>query len=879
MTDRFHEVLTTLSANLDRAPLLSLGAFIQEALAQIGEDLGADRAYVFTLSEAGDTLDNVLEWCRDGIDCMRSRNRAVSCERLPWLMGQLSQCSVVAIDDVQSLPAEARNEQEDFESQHIRSLIVLPLRHQEQLMGLIGFDWVRSHCKWPNGTKRALNRVAEMVAEALYRESTCMASARFASQARKFMAPLPGMVFQYEVDGLGKSTMPFVAEKLERFFGIEAATLQQHAKPLLDRIHDEDHARVMEAIDHSMAQTKPFHEEFRVAAGDRSMHWVRTTAIPERHSESVVWHGYLTEITDQIASEQTVIDQGLWTQTILENIDDAIFSIDQQGIIGSVNRSAERLFGYTAAEMKGERINIIMPEPHRSQHDAHLERYLFTGKTGVMGVSREFEALRADGSRFPIELQVTRITMNDSLYFIGVIRDITQRRRSEEKIHYLAYFDPLTGLPNRRLLGDRMEQALNTADQSGTAILFLGLDNFKALNDSFGHSMGDRYLRQVAHRLESKSSDNRMVARIGGDEFVVLLPGLDSDAARASLEAERIADEVRQELAGPFQLDGHEYIGSFGIGIALSHDQANTTEELLKQADMALHEAKKSGRNSVRVFSSAMKHEVERRLQLEREIRVGLEAKQFELHYQPQVQGGGRAGSVEALIRWRHPVEGWVSPGEFIPVCEQTGLILDLGGWVIEAACEQLAQWSRNHATAHLIVAINISMRQFHEPDFVARVLAALERTGAPPELLELELTESLFVQDMDEAIVKMKALRRHGVRFALDDFGTGYSSLSYLKRLPLNQLKIDKSFVQDIRNDGQDLEIARVIVALANTMGLEVIAEGVEVFPQCQALASIGCHRYQGFLFARPMPAESVIEALEQVQALDWQNMGTRMS
>lgn len=872
MSSKLSEIVSKLSASLEDAPLLAMGAIIQDVLIQIGEEIGADRAYIFTFSEADDTLDNVLEWCRPGIQGMQSENRAVPSAHLPWLMDQLSRRTCVAIDDVADLPKEAEAEKADFESQQIRSLIVMPLRHNRRLMGLIGFDMVQTHCQWSNKTQQELSLVPKIIAEALYRDSVPLAFTQFASQARKFMAPLPGMVFQCEVDSSGTARMPFVCEQLERFFGISSETLQHTAKPLLDRVHPKDLTRVMAEIGRSMRQVEAFEAEFRVRADDGSMRWMRGNAMPESLPDGILWHGYLVDVTDRVAAEQVVIDQGLWTQTILENIDDAIFSIDQQGIIQTVNRSAEKLFGYSTSQMTGENISIIMPEPHRSRHDGYIDRYLRTGKARVMGFSRELEARRSDGSLFPIELQVTQINMNQSRYFIGVVRDITQRKRSEKEIHRLAYYDPLTDLPNRRLLIDRMEQVLAVKGSPRMAILSMDLDNFKDLNDSLGHFMGDRYLEHVSQRLQSRASDNITMAHIGGDEFVVLMTELNEDPETARLEAERFADEIRQELSTPLQLAAHDYSGTFSIGIALAHEYPKTVEELLKQADIALHQAKSSAKkNTVRTFSEGMQDEVEMRVQFEGEIRRALEQNQFALHYQPQVQADGSVSSVEALVRWHHPVKGLIPPGKFISVCEVTGLIIDLGNWVIEAACEQLVRWSADDTTSHLRVAVNISMRQFHEQDFVAQVLAALERTGAPAQQLELEMTESLFVEDMDDAIEKMKALRERGVRFSLDDFGTGYSSLSYLKRLPLNQLKIDQSFVQDIDDDGHDLEIARMIVALADTMNLEVIAEGVETRQQRQVLESIGCSRYQGFLFAKPMPAENLLPSSQASSDVLW--------
>ena len=869
MTDGLHEKVVRLSANLARVSASQVQEAIFSALAQIGEKIKADRAYMFAFSEPDGTLDNVLEWCAAGIPREQHRNRNIPCSRYPWLMHQLRHGPCLAVDDVASLPAQALMEKSDLQDQQIRSMLLLPLKQGHQLFGFIGFDSVRGYRQWPDGLQRDLSLVADIIGGALQRESASLELAQAGSQLRKLMQPLPGMVFQYEVDSEDKARMPFVSERLQQFFGLDSETLRSSAGPLLKRIHDDDYARVMSAVNNSRQALSPFREEFRMLDGNNRTHWFEGIAIPERAADSVVWHGYLNEVTERVASEQTLIEQGQWTQTILNNIDDAIFSINEEGIIQSVNRSAERVFDYSAQQLSGQNIHIIMPEPYRSEHDGYLQRYLQSNEPRIIGRSRELEGRRRDGSTFPIELQVSQLTMNGHRYFIGVIRDITERKQSESRIEQLAYYDPLTGLPNRRLLADRIQHALNISSTEGTrgALLFLDLDNFKNLNDSFGHSVGDSYLVQFAQRIGESVPGNSTIARIGGDEFVVLLSHLSMDAEHASNQVERILDRVRLALTAPYRLGSHDYQGSFSIGITLFYDHAQTWEDLLKRADIALHEAKEAGRNTIRFFTPQMQRDVEHRVRLEGEIRKALTDGQFELHYQPQVIRGAEVAGVEALVRWRHPQDGWISPGQFIPVCEDSGLILELGAWVVETACQQLADWSRQVSTQHLIVAVNISARQFHQPDFVDQVIHAIKRTGAPPQQLELELTESLLVQDIDDVINKMESLRQLGVRFSLDDFGTGYSSLAYLKRLPFDQLKIDKSFVQDLLDNENDLEIARMIVALANTMQLEVIAEGVETWPQCHALADMGCYRYQGFLFARPVPPDHLLQTRVEIE------------
>ncbi len=432
---------------------------------------------------------------------------------------------------------------------------------------------------------------------------------------------------------------------------------------------------------------------------------------------------------------------------------------------------------------------------------------------------------------------------------------------AEDQINNLAFFDPLTHLPNRRLLIDRLQQALAACARSGRrgALLFIDLDNFKTLNDSLGHDVGDLLLSAVAHRLGVCVREGDTVARFGGDEFVVILEGLSDDTVEAAAQTETVAAKILATLAQPYQLSGHERNSTPSIGITLFSGHQDSIEDLLKRADLAMYQAKATGRNNLRFFDPAMQAVVSARATMEADLRQAVREDQFLLHYQAQVDGSGRLIATEALVRWQHPSRGLVSPAEFIPLAEETGLILPLGEWVMRTACRQLVAWAAQPERRHLSVSVNVSARQFRHPDFVHQVLEILDETGADPARLRLELTESLLLHDVEEIIARMSALKAHGVEFSLDDFGTGYSSLSYLKRLPFSQLKIDQSFVRDVLTDPNDAAIARTIVALAQSMGLAVMAEGVETEEQREFLAQQGCHAYQGYLFGRPGPAEAL--------------------
>ena len=437
------------------------------------------------------------------------------------------------------------------------------------------------------------------------------------------------------------------------------------------------------------------------------------------------------------------------------------------------------------------------------------------------------------------------------------IRDISSRKRSDEKINELAFYDPLTHLPNRTLLLDRLQQAMTVGPRNDThgAVMFLDLDHFKTLNDTLGHDMGDLLLQQVAQRLTDCVREGDTVARLGGDEFVVVLENLHANPAEAANQAQDVGEKILAALNRPYRLLEIDHHSTASVGATLFYGAKESSESLLKQADMAMYKAKEHGRNGLQFFDPAMQTAILERASLETELRRAIAANQLILHFQPQVVGDGRATGAEVLVRWQHPEHGLMAPGKFIPLAEETGLILPLGQWVLQAACEQLARWAQTPKTRHLSLAVNVSAYQFRRPDFVEQVLEALVNSGANAERLKLELTESLLIDDVPSVIEKMFILKAKGVCFSLDDFGTGYSSLSYLKRLPLDELKIDRSFVRDILSDHHDASIAKTIIALVQNLGMNVIAEGVELEAQREFLSAAGCHTYQGFFFCMPLP------------------------
>ncbi|MBS1228053.1 MAG: hypothetical protein H6R17_1330 [Proteobacteria bacterium] len=501
-------------------------------------------------------------------------------------------------------------------------------------------------------------------------------------------------------------------------------------------------------------------------------------------------------------------------------------------------------------------LDVSAPRQHDGSESELAARYQVEQALAKGSRVFEWRHRRMDGQEWDAEVHLMSFEHGGRTLLQFSLQDITERKLADEKINHLAFFDQLTGLPNRTLLLDRLKQAMASSLRSGNhgALLLIDLDYFKTLNDTLGHDMGDLLLKQVARRLTECVREEDTVARLGGDEFVVMLVNLSESQREAASRVELIVRKIYATLNQSYELKAVSYRISLSIGASVFLGQQTAIEAVLKQADLAMYKAKDAGRNSLRFFDPEMALDVLKRASLDKDLREAIERKQFVVHYQAQVTGCQVTGA-EALLRWQHPERGLVCPGEFISVIEENGLILAVGQWVLDVVCEQLADWATQAAMSQLTVAVNISARQLNQDGFVDQVLAALDRSGADPQRLKLELTESLLVENVEDTIGKMTALKAKGVGFSLDDFGTGYSSLSYLKRLPLDQLKIDQSFVRDILSDPNDAAIAKMIVVLAESLGLAVIAEGVETEAQRVFLAQYGCHAYQGYLLSRPLP------------------------
>jgi diguanylate cyclase (GGDEF)-like protein/PAS domain S-box-containing protein len=623
----------------------------------------------------------------------------------------------------------------------------------------------------------------------------------------------------------------------------------------------QDKAAADEDIERALRGEVDYDTEFRVRWPDGSIHCIRSIAKVKRDAKGLPLRmvGTNWDITKEREQQRE-----LNIAAVTFNSHEGIMIVGPDECILRVNKSFEEITGYRAEEVIGQTPRIL----GSGRHDKAFFASMWDSITTKGFWQGEIWDRRKSGEVYPKWTHISAVKdANGQLTeYVGTFTDITVRKQSEDKIHNLAFYDGLTGLPNRRLLQDRLRHVVvhNERTNRSGALLVINLDNFKALNDSKGHERGDQLLQQAGARILGCTRDGDTVARIGGDEFVVLLTDLNREDESPLAQARFLAQKLLDVLSQSYQLAGYAHRCTASIGITLLGAHHASEEDLMRQAEIALHQAKLIGKNTIQLFDPQMQDSVNMRVQLEHELQQAVDANQFRLYYQVQLDNDNHAMGAEALIRWLHPERGLVPPALFIPVAETSGLIVKIGRWVLEAACQQLRAWDENSATRHLILAINVSASEFDQSDFVDAVERLLKRYRIDPSRLKLELTESVIVSDIGEVIKKMHALKALGLRISLDDFGTGYSSLSYLKRLPIDQLKIDQSFVRDIVSDPGDAVMVKTIIELAKNFGLNVIAEGVETQAQFDYLKAHGCKVYQGYLFGRPVPLAAFMEELE---------------
>lgn len=548
--------------------------------------------------------------------------------------------------------------------------------------------------------------------------------------------------------------------------------------------------------------------------------------------------------------------------TVFES-QEGMFVADADAIILQVNKAFSQITGYQPEDVIGKNSEIL--------RSGQLSAHFYEDMRRELALNGYWQGedwnRRKNGEEYPCWLTISAVANSAGKVtnYVGAFSDITSHKQAEEKIHNLAFYDHLTGLPNRRLLLDRigLAKASSMRNRHFGALMFLDMDNFKVLNDTRGHEIGDRLLVEVARRLKNGVREKDTVARLGGDEFVVVLDDLDETEARAVTQIEAVAEKLLGILAEPYHLPTSvpdkqgtiEYRCTSSIGIALFRYHEDSVEDMLKKADAAMYQAKAAGRNAIRFFDPAMQQAVQMRSELEAQLRNSLGNHELILHYQLQIDAEGRPIGVEALLRWNHPERGMLMPDDFILLAEDIGEIVPIGCWVLEQACGQLKQWQGVDVLKQLRIAVNVSAKQFKQSDFVERIERLITNFGVDPALLKLELTESVILDDVKDAVSKMNELKELGIRLSMDDFGTGYSSLSYLQRLPIDELKIDQSFVRDLIGSASNESIVKTIIGLAKSLEMGVVAEGVEIQGQFDLLKEKGCNGFQGYLISRPVP------------------------
>ncbi len=650
------------------------------------------------------------------------------------------------------------------------------------------------------------------------------------------------------------------SDVLDSLFGIDE-TFERTVEGWQSLTHPDDRTMMEDYLKNEViGLCHKFVKEYRIIRqNDKAVRWVHGLGKLEFDFQGrpIKLYGTIQDITDQKLSEHE-----LRIAATAFEAQEGMTITDADGTILRVNSAFTNITGYSAEEAIGKNPRLLKS----GRHDKAFYAAMWQSITNTGVWKGEIWNKRKDGKIYPERLSITAVKGADGIVtnYVATFTDIAEIVATVDEIKHLAFFDPLTKLPNRRLLFDRLQQAMASSARTGNenALLFIDLDNFKTLNDTLGHDIGDLLLKQVAQRLASCVRGGDTVARLGGDEFVVMLEDLNEYILGAAGQVESVGKKILESIRKPYQIGAHECFSSPSIGITLFKGLEYGLEELLKQADIAMYQAKKDGRNTLRFFDPQMQNSINVRATLERELRYAVENQQLHLYYQIQVDASHRPVGAEALIRWIHPELGLVSPAQFIPMAEETGVILPIGQWVLETACVQLQAWQKNALTRKLALAVNVSAKQFRQSDFVAKVQAAIQHHAINPMLLKLELTESLLLDNIEDTIATMNSLNNIGVRFSLDDFGTGYSSLQYLKRLPLDQLKIDQSFVRDIATDNSDKAIVSTIIAMARSLNLDVIAEGVETEEQRRFLLKNGCTHYQGYLYSKPVPIDQ-FEAL----------------
>jgi diguanylate cyclase (GGDEF)-like protein/PAS domain S-box-containing protein len=784
-------------------------------------------------------------------------------------MERVRQGDAFQIPDGNTLPAEAEWERSILKAQGIRSLLIVPMGFVEHQTAFIGFENVREASEWRPEDIGLLRVIAQLMGDAIGRQRSQNAleqSPQYQNtnlekdkRYNRLIEALPAIFYRYSQ----RKGASYWSPQVEDILGFSQQDLLERPFLWHEAIHPDDLSMVDRAIA-DFEVGKAINLSYRIRNIDGAWHWFNDRSIGRLDVEGdVAIEGIAFDITVQKSMEESLRESEQRYRGVVEDTPVLICRFLPGGEITFVNKAYCQYFEKTAEELVGSNFLTLIPDKDRKNVMRNINALTINASTQ----SHDHRVVTREGI-----IRWQRWT-NRALFdheghaiaFQAIGDDITERKRIEALVEYQATYDALTDLPNRRLLLDRLAQALVHCRRRGYkgALLFLDIDRFKDINDSLGHLVGDELLREVSRRLNEKLREGDTSARLGGDEFVILLPEVGDTPEKAAQHAQLIAEKIQTALSSVFTIHNHEMQLTVSIGITMFPMDNDTADDIVRQADTAMYRAKKEGRNTIRFFLPRMQLAAEERLRMQNDLRQALVHGELHLHFQPQVDISGNILGAEALLRWTHPERGNIAPVHFIPVAEETGQILAIGKWVLSSALSQLKDWTHNFAESPIHkLAINVSPRQFRASDFVLQIERVLGETGADPNQLTLELTENIFIENLEDTVQKMEALRRLGVRFSIDDFGIGYSSLAYLKRLPVDEIKIDRSFISDIITDPSDANLVETIINMAEHLGLGVVAEGVETEEQLEFLREKGCRLFQGYHFSRPRPAED-FEAL----------------
>jgi len=905
----FAQLVLRLASHVADLPVASRDAGVSTALGELGEAVGADRAYSFLLDERGGTLRNDHEWCAPGIAARRAALQAVPFEVVAGWWQRFEADEPVVIPSVAALDPATYPEASVLTAQDVRSLLAVPMRRHGRTFGFVGFDAVRSERSWSDPEVQALKVAAHLIGGTLERAAAAAQRDEAHRRLANLANQLPGALFQFELGTDGARRFTYTSPRFAELLGVDTRPLAEDGRPALDRVHTDDREAFEAALRRSARGLARWDHVFRALDAEGRCRVIHGRAEPSRRADgTIVFHGVLHDVSERLRQQQALERAAAFRRSLLtlthdllarDVADDLYRSVLAHAVAhvpgadaGSVIvRGADDRFRFEAAhgfDLATLRSIAFEPADMARPHPPQVE-VIAGGDEHHLLAPNARRLLETAGRPYDIRatLSVPVVVHGETVAYLhldsferpdafdgdavesgtllgGLLGALLQRlslesklRLERSKLDHMAHHDHLTGLPNRVLLSDRLEQALSRdrRNGNGTALLVVDLDGFKTVNDTFGHAAGDQLLAAIGARLRETLRDEDTVARLGGDEFAVVAAGLADPTA-----ASAVAQKVVAVVTAPYDVAGREVRVGGSVGVAVAPQDGVDAGALLQNADLAMYRVKREGRGTVAFFTTDLDARMRARAQLTEDLRAAIQSGGLHVVFQPRVRlADGRPVGVEALARWDHPRRGPVPPMEFVALAEEAGLAHQLGAVVLELACGELATWRAEGRAADWRLAVNVSAHQLRTGELDVVVLDALARHGLPASALDLEVTESAMLDERPQVLEPLQRLRLAGVRVAMDDFGTGYSSLHRLAVLPVDTLKIDRSFVAGLGRLDRDAAVIDAILALAHGLGLEVVAEGVESEDQRQALLTRGCRLAQGFLFAEPLPAAGV--------------------